>query len=225
MDAEFKPRWGGSIFDCNFCGQEGMQWTEFAPDKWAPFDLLSNSVHNCISQHAQALTQDDVIQRLQQLGFEPHIPRTVSWKYALIASNASQTIYFLVGRRSIDLKFYDHLRKTEVDETGKLYTDGGLMVRNNYSGSDANVHEIILELASRLVTNTPIDEFLLSGTGRTWREQKSEYIRNQPKSTVVAAKDELVEIYEAISPGDGEDAYLGDGVWISPDGSLDDRGR
>ena len=40
------------------------------------------------------------------------------------------------------------------------------------------------------------------------------------------AHSELHEIYDAVAPDDsGEDAYLGDGVWISRDGSLSDRGR
>lgn len=38
-------------------------------------------------------------------------------------------------------------------------------------------------------------------------------------------KHEMRELYKAVSIEDGEDAYLGDGVWISSDGSLDDRGR
>lgn len=35
----------------------------------------------------------------------------------------------------------------------------------------------------------------------------------------------LSDIYDAISNGDDEDAYLGDGIWISPGGSAYDRGR
>lgn len=37
---------------------------------------------------------------------------------------------------------------------------------------------------------------------------------------------ELREVYEAIAPDDtGDDAYLGDGVWLSRDGGWSDRGR
>lgn len=37
---------------------------------------------------------------------------------------------------------------------------------------------------------------------------------------------DMVDIYESISHGgDGEDVYLSDGVWLSRDGSLHDRGR
>lgn len=225
MSNEFIPRWGGSVFDCDFCGAEGMQWTEVSPDKWMPYDLLNKEVHHCPNKNIGKLTRDQVLEHLQNIGFEAYIPRTSSWKYAFIASNQSQTIYFLVGKRGIDFKLYNSVRETKLDEKGKLFTDGGDMVRNYYRDSYVNIHELILEIASRLVTNTPIDESFTSGHGKSWQEQKAEYIRSLPKSTEAAARDEMREIYEAISLGDGEDAYLGDGIWISSDGSLDDRGR
>lgn len=37
------------------------------------------------------------------------------------------------------------------------------------------------------------------------------------------ARDEMREIYEAAAGEDGEAAYLGDGVWITPNGRLEDR--
>lgn len=38
--------------------------------------------------------------------------------------------------------------------------------------------------------------------------------------------DDMVELYEAISSdGNGGDLYLSDGLWLSSDGSLHDRGR
>lgn len=54
-----------------------------------------------------------------------------------------------------------------------------------------------------------------------WRENKKQYYESLP----VSAKSEMREIYEAVAGSDGEEAYLGDGIWIKPDGSLDDRGR
>jgi|AraplaMF_Col_mMF_1032025.scaffolds.fasta_scaffold01231_17 hypothetical protein len=37
--------------------------------------------------------------------------------------------------------------------------------------------------------------------------------------------DEMVDLYAAISSGsDGEDVYLSDGLWLSSDGSLHERG-
>ena len=40
------------------------------------------------------------------------------------------------------------------------------------------------------------------------------------------ARDEMIEIYRSLSDEDfGADIYLSDGVWLSSDGSVEDRGR
>lgn len=36
---------------------------------------------------------------------------------------------------------------------------------------------------------------------------------------------DLRSVYRDLAPVEGEDVYLSDGVWLRPDGSLDDRGR
>lgn len=52
-----------------------------------------------------------------------------------------------------------------------------------------------------------------------WREKKKQYY----ESLSVSARSEMRDIYEAVAGNDGEDAYLNNGIWIKPDGSLDDR--
>lgn len=54
-----------------------------------------------------------------------------------------------------------------------------------------------------------------------WRERKRAYYDARSSS----ARNDMQDIYHAVAGEDGEVAYLGDGVWIRPDGSLDDRGR
>jgi hypothetical protein len=198
---EFTPRWGGSVFDCDYCGAEGMQWTEVSTDKWIPFDLLNNEIHECPNKNADLLIREQVLQHLQSIGFEAYVPRTSSWKYAFTASNKTQTIYFLVGKRGIDFKFYDHVRSLNLDEKGKIFTDGGELVRNYYKDNEINVHELVLEIASIFVANNPIDRNLFSGQGKSWAEQKVEYIRGLPKSAQAAARDEIIDIYDGISCG------------------------
>ena len=54
-----------------------------------------------------------------------------------------------------------------------------------------------------------------------WKEQKRGYYETLSSSQ----RNEMQDIYHAAAGEVGEDAYLSDGVWIRPDGSLDDRGR
>jgi len=53
------------------------------------------------------------------------------------------------------------------------------------------------------------------------KAQINSYVNTLPESS----RDEMRAIYEAVAHEDSEVAYLSDGVWIRPDGSLDDRGR
>lgn len=212
---EFLPRWGGSIFDCNYCNAEGMQWKEISPDKWMPFDILNNEIHDCAEKHIKFLSKEEVVQHLINLGFVAYSPRTVSWHTALTASNNAGTLYFLVGNLGIDFKYFDHVREIKLDDRRRLYTDGGQFIRNYYKNSEINIHELTINLASRFVTNSPIENNLLVSHGTSLRERKQQY-RNSISEN---------ELYDAVSNGDGEDAYLGDGVWISANGSLHDKGR
>ena len=54
-----------------------------------------------------------------------------------------------------------------------------------------------------------------------WHSHKSKYYNTVPETT----RNDMSDIYDAISNGDGEDAYVGDGIWISPNGKMEDRGR
>lgn len=188
--ASFEPRWGKSIFTCQHCGAEGMQLTEVSPGEWMPFDLTNKKIHQCLRDKLQGkpslkeieerkrkqyrdenvggLSLDNLLQQLKHLGFQSYTPRTSSWKQAFIASNETQTIYFLIGNKGIDFKFYDQLRETKLDQNGKLFTDSATpIVRNYYREADVNIHKLILDIAFLLVANRPISEFFMSGQGHS----------------------------------------------------------
>ena len=182
---DFVPGGHSSVFKCKFCGKGGMVWKEVLSDVWRPYDMEKNKVHSCTvredeeyleyqNQNTGVITLESLVENLELLGFEYFIPRTVSWKFALIKSNTIQTVYFLIGRLGIDFKLYDHVRDTNTDDNGKLYTDGGLAVRNYYWGSEINVHHLILKIANQLANNIPIDNALLTGQGRSINKQRSD---------------------------------------------------
>ncbi|HIF9375943.1 TPA: hypothetical protein ACX6RV_003865 [Photobacterium damselae] len=111
------------------------------------------------------LSREQVMDTLISVGFEVYVPRTSSWKNVFIASNDSRTIYFLIGKRSIDFKLYNYVRKARFDDKGRLFTDGGQLVRNYYNGSEVFVHRFVLELAVLMLINEDIDQEYLSGHG------------------------------------------------------------
>jgi len=225
MTQSFVARWGASVFNCRHCGAVGMQWTEVSHDVWKPYDLINKEIHQCQIKGVGTLTREQVLEHLHNLGFEAYVPRTSSWKSAFIASNERQTIYFLIGKNGIDFKLYKDVRETKCDERGKLFTDGGEMVRNYYRASDVVVHDLIVEIANALVANMPIDANLTSGHGMSWRAANAGLKKIQNESFESYAGNDMQDIYDAVSLGDGEDAYLGDGMWIGSDGSMRDRGR
>lgn len=247
----FEPTWGTSVFECKFCGKDGMQWKQLAPDIWIPYDLKEKKQHSCNVEkdkeymgyqveNTGSITLESLLENLELLGFEYFVPRTSSWKFALVKSNDIQTVYFLIGRLGIDFKFYDHVRDNNTDENGRLYTDGGKMVRNYYWQSDVNIHHLILKVATQLSNNIPIENDFLTGQGRSINKQKSitkeaeeyqysahEFAEEYQYSAheFAGRSNDMTDLYEAMSTGDGEDAYMGDGIWIKSDGSIYDKGR
>lgn len=85
-----------------------------------------------------------------------------------------------------------------------------LLSEIEYTMSDEGVFERHVNLA-------PARVYAVSD----WNERKRTYYEALP----LGVRDEMRDIYEAIVGKDGEDAYLGDGMWITPEGDLDDRGR
>jgi hypothetical protein len=54
-----------------------------------------------------------------------------------------------------------------------------------------------------------------------WRSQRASLSQVYTDSS----KSEMQEIYSAIAPEEGEDVYLSDGMWLTPEGDTEDRGR
>lgn len=143
-------------------------------------------------ENTGSITLESLLENLELLGFKCFVPRTVSWKFALVRSNTIQTVYFLVGRSGVDFKLYDYVRDNSVDDNGKLYTDGGKLVRNYYWKSNVNIHHLILKVATQLSNNIPIDDEFLTGQGISVNTNKNstidveEYDRSANDSTKYA---------------------------------------
>lgn len=129
-----------------------------------------------------------------------------------------------------DLRVGDHVEVEMYAGTERSYFDDGVITDISFQRWDCSCHVVNhrnevsysidttngLQLIRRVdVTNRsnkPVEQ---------WKQEKAPYLNALPAS----ARDDMRAIYEAVAPSDCQDAYLGDGVWIRPDGSLDDRGR
>lgn len=221
----FVPRVGKLTFPCKFCGKEPMQWSEIAPDTWMPVDLEKREVHHCWSNRPTKISIRWVADALTRLGYEAYVPRTSSWQMAFAANNEAGCLIFLIRKHGIDFKIYDKPEEFRLDEKGKLFTGGGEIVRNHFNESEVFVFDWVLDIASRFVTETPLDRSHLVGQGRPWSFHRARSIRAKCLPQGEQGRRELREIYDAISVGDGMDAYLGDGIWVGRNGSWSDRGR
>ncbi len=193
-----------------------MQWHEVAPDTWMPYDLQKREIHNCWKKYSGMKTIHALMDALNELGYEAHIPRASTWRVAFSASNESGTIIFLLRKHGIDFRIFERVEILQFDEDGKLCLGGGHLVRNFYNGSDVNIFELIFDIATRFITNSPLDKIVLKGQGQ---------VRPRNGKFRTDGESELRDIYDAVSGGGGADAYLGDGIWIGPDGSSSDNGR
>lgn len=57
------------------------------------------------------------------------------------------------------------------------------------------------------------------------KKKIQEWRAERDNSSNVVDNSEMRDIYLSITPEIGEDAYLSDGLWITPDGTIKDRGR
>jgi hypothetical protein len=83
---------------------------------------------------------------------------------------------------------------------------------------------MVLEVASRFVNNQNIDQtyFRRVGISRSeWWEKYGKKIERMDDED----GDTLSSLYTALAVEEGEDVYLGDGVWLTSNGSLHDWGR
>lgn len=132
----------------------------------------------------------------------------------------------------MDLDVNDHVEVEMYAGTQKAYFDDGVITSVSHQRWECSCHVINhVEEVSYSVDTT--DGFALQRTvdlsrrikrtAAEWQEEKAPYFDSLPEST----RSDMGDIYEAIAPEpeSGEDAYLGDGIWVRADGSLDDRGR
>lgn len=183
----------------------------------------------CYALGMAQMTRDDMITELRRMGFR-HLPTASrKWKLALHLFIASQTLIVLIRSRGVDIMLTPAPPQSLLNENGLLsirtQETGVRYGEYNYTDSDVDIHSSVVSHAQEFVQGQQLDDsyFVRKGIGRS--EWGAKY-GDRSKSTKRVASDEggsLSELYDAISAGDGEPAYLSDGVWIGPGGHYEDR--
>lgn len=175
------------------------------------------------------MTRDEMVAALQAMGFKRQSTVSAKWKGALFHSNGGKTMLVLVRTRGVDV-LVSTLTRDEMSTADGLLRVSSQRPGDNfgdfcYTDSPVDIHTHVVALAELFLKNEPIpgEYFSKLGIGRSqWART---YGNNSHRSPAAQARSEMQEIYEAACGADGEPAYLGDGVWVTAGGSLEDRGR
>ena len=174
------------------------------------------------------MTQDDLLSELVALGFRYQSTASNRWKVALFYRNETKTLVILVRRRGIDMLETSIPHSEMINESGLLSVSmqraGDRFVELSYIDSEVSIHNQLLEATNAFLNNQEIADshFVRQGIGP--KEWGAKYGDKSKPAEGQSASSEMQDIYYAASSGDGGPAYLGDGMWVSPNGSIEDRG-
>lgn len=169
------------------------------------------------------MTQDELVSKLVSQGFKLQSTASRKWKVALFLRNKDKTVVILIRSRGIDVLETPCLTRDMVNRDGLLSVsvarERDRFVELSYIDSEANVHSRILDICHRAINDNAIPDSLFARIGIGRKEWGAKYGDRGKHS----ASGEMRDIYYAASSGDGGDAYLGDGMWISPNGSIREK--
>ena len=111
--------------------------------------------------------------------------------------------------------------------TKKEYYDDGYITSISHERWSCSCHvvNLICEVSykfhnngfTRIIKKSPKTRIKIT----SWRAHKAPYIESLGHCVV----NDMQELYDSIAPESGEDAYLGDGIWVKAYGSTEDRGK
>lgn len=178
------------------------------------------------------LTPGSFIESLQRNGWIPVRTRRRSFVGVLANTNYSHTAYIFVRKNGVDI----HIIEAINPEKPKPYSSHnhswgeGKIVRHFLAHTKFNLYDGLLRFSNSFLNNEEkLDQYFISqglSDKRTDELRKlSEAAAEKERQRNINERDVMVDIYEALSDGSGHDVYLSDGIWLSADGSSNDRGR
>ncbi len=163
-----------------------------------------------------ALTRDELIDELLRLRFRMGETASKKWRAALALRNGQYTMVVLVRAMGVDLLITPLDIGEMLNPSGKLsvsaHRDGDRFVECSYLGNEAAVNSRILSAANIFACGEFVDDVYFKKIGIGRKEWFGKY----------GAEAKATEFYRSLDNGDGAPIYLSDGVWLQPDGSLEE---
>lgn len=164
------------------------------------------------------------VSAVRNMGWIPQKASQRMYRNVLARANETRTAYIFVRRNGIDIKVVEGV----ADELLRPYSlcncslSEGRVVRHSLAHTTFNLFEGVLRFCKSFDGNeTDLDRYFVAVGDSDKRTEELKAISKARKSQ----RSEMQDIYDACSDGSGGPAYLGDGMWISSSGRLDDFGR
>lgn len=174
------------------------------------------------------MKQAEFVGELLSWGYKRRSTASKKWKIALVRRNTKKTLVVLLRRHGVDLlesplspeqmTNADGLLSITTQREGDRYTELG------YTEAGTSIHDLALHIASCVAQDQPVADELFERRGIGPREWAMKYGELSKKARGGGSEGGTMrDVYEAVCNGDGEDAYLSDGVWIRSNGSMYER--
>lgn len=179
------------------------------------------------------MNQTEFVGELLAWGYKRHSTASKRWKIALARRNAERTLVVLIRRHGVDLLESPLTPDEMANEDGLLsismQREGDRFAELGYTEVGTSIHDRALLIASYIAQDRPVADELFERLeiGPTeWAMKYGELAKKQLRPFTVDSNDSggsMKDVYYAVSYGDVEDAYLGDGMWINSGGGTYER--
>lgn len=174
------------------------------------------------------LTKESLISILRDRGWTPLKHSTMTYRMVLMGTNDFDTARIWVRRNGVDLQLLPSVVEPLPRPFSALSGQVGVgrFVRHHLAHSEVNLFEFVLLFAEAFEQERgDYDRFFVEVGQRDKRtdELREESARRNETRRLQGSKDaggSMEDVYDAASSGDGSDAYLSDGVWITAGGRV-----
>lgn len=157
------------------------------------------------------------VKELKSIGWIPIKPKQRMYRIMLANLNSSSISYIFIRKNGLDIQIVPRANNNQI-KPYSMYERSlseGRVVRHSLAHTTFNLFEGILRFSKSFLSNEEDLDRYFFPQGKS--DKRTEELKKQGN--------EMLDIYNACSNGDGAPAYLGDGMWITSSGRVHDRGR